>query len=280
MTLLPSEDVIDRRGTHVPTTPRNQDALPPVARPERWDCDPLEPDAADDERLTTSPRRLLRLAIAAADAGARFTREGLAHDPAAWMMTPRALFDGMAGMDACQELPHFSRSIILHGLGIGLDADPEAVDALLDAGEDDDVDHSGEDGCPDTGNGDPAFYDQWNRSVEFGWDKSQSATIRPQLLTCWVDFVEASSRVFAFVAMVTERPGDIVERVVGRFGTKAAAEAMFVAGYDHSTVLASAMISDAMAQSLALAAEDPSSPLARGLNVYVEQRFADYSIAA
>lgn len=40
------------------------------------------------------------------------------------------------------------------------------------------------------------------------------------------------------------------------------------------------MISDAMADTLELAAADPGSPLASGLDVLVEQRFVDWKLAA
>lgn len=234
----------------------------------RWDCDPLDPDATADVLEPTSPRRLLRLAIAAADVGARFAREGLEHDPVAWMLTPRAVFEGLTPMDACQDLKHFKRSIAFHALSLGLDADPNAIDELLDDGEDED-DNCGADGI-DIG--------------EVGHDVATSSANglkdgrlgRPLLLTAWLDVAREGGRLFAFCALVTDRPGDLVERLIERYG-RDAEYADFAVGFDHTQPLATAMISDAMADTLALAAADPESPLAAGLDVVVEQRFVDWN---
>lgn len=71
----------------------------------------------------------------------------------------------------------------------------------------------------------------------------------------------------------------LVERIIGRYGS-CAADAEFAVGFDQTASWATAMISDAMADTLALAAADPGSPLAAGLDVVVEQRFVDRSLAA
>ncbi|MBD8735365.1 hypothetical protein [Sphingomonas sp. CFBP 13706] len=231
----------------------------------RWGCDPLDPDATADVFEPTSPRRLLRLAIAAADVGARFAREGLDHDPVAWMLTPRAVFEGLTPMDACQDLKHFKRSIVLHALGLGLDADPDAIDELLaDGGNEHDIDES------DVGDVDPGIETSSGSSVADG------LLARPRLLTAWLDVEKGGGRLFAFCAVVTSNPADLVERLIARYGSDAE-NAQFDVGFDHTTPLATAMISDAMADTLALAAADPESPLAAGLDVVVEQRFADWN---
>ena len=117
--------------------PAQYGAFVPQTDLGRWSCDPLEADEPSDEIVMVTPRRLLRLAIAAADAGARFSREGLNLDPVAWMIAPRQLFDGRSAMDACQDLDHFHRSVVLHGLNIGLDASPSDIDELLELDADD-----------------------------------------------------------------------------------------------------------------------------------------------
>lgn len=224
----------------------------------RWSCDPLEADEPSDEIVMVTPRRLLRLAIAAADAGARFSREGLDLDPVAWMIAPRQLFDGKSAMDACQDLEHFHRSVVLHGLNIGLDASPSDIDDLL-ADDGDEADASLE--PADQGTADDG-------------DHAERRLPRPYLLTCWLDATEDGTRLFAFCAMVTDRPAELVERVIGRYGADAVGHAVFSTGFDHTTPMATAMISDVLADTLALVASDPESPLARGLDVVVEQRFA------
>lgn len=94
--------------------------------------DPLEADDRGDAPVLTTERRLRRLAIVAADTGARFARERIDHDPVAWLLAPRALFGGRRPLDACQDRTGFLRAAILHGLSLGLDADPREVDALVD----------------------------------------------------------------------------------------------------------------------------------------------------
>lgn len=224
----------------------------------RWTCDPMEPDAPGDEILVTSSRRLLRVALAAADAGARFALEDLEQDAAAWMLTPRALFGGRPAIEACQDLEDFSRSIVLHGLRLGMGADPDAINVIL-----------ANDGPPCT-KASTGIDAQDGKDV----DPSQVRLPRPLLLTCWIDGGETSVRLFAFCGLVTDRPADLVERVIGRYGAKAAAAADFCVGFDQTTSMATAMISEAMTHMLMMAADDPASPLAHGLDVVVEQRFA------
>lgn len=226
-----------------------------IAAPSaRWDIDPLEADAADDEVVVTTRRRLLRLAIAATDVGGRFAMDGMERDAAAWMLAPRTLFDDRSPIDACQELDGFNRNVVLHGLGLGMDADPSYIDDLLSDDAVVDIDD----------------LDDLRTDVVVPFP----APRHPKLLTCWVDVERDGGRLFAFYALVTDRPQDLVERVVGRFGTSAATSADYGVGFDRTTALATAMISPAMADMLLLVAEDPSSSLAAGLDVVVEQRFA------
>jgi len=229
---------------------------PPTSQ-ELWSCDPMSPDETSDRLVTTSTRRLLRLAIAAADTASRFAREDIPHDPVAWMITPRALFAGHTAMEAVQELDGFRRSVVLHGLGMGLDAAPSDVDELLADDHDED--------------------DRIDETVDRGRDGEDDASSirlpRPRLLSCWIDLERSGERLFAFCAIVTDRPADLVERIVVRYGRDAAEVAEIENGYDHTTPFANAMISDALGDTLALAAAEPESPFAKGLDVVVEQRF-------
>lgn len=254
------------------SVPSSTDAQAPALR---WGCDPLDPDALADMPVTTSPRRMMRLAIAAADAAGRFAREGLEVDPVAWMLTPRVVFDGRNAMDACQDLKHFRRSIVLHALGLGLDADPDAIDGLMDDDEDqhEDVMEGGDAHDLEVGGVD---LDVATAAADGPTDERLAG---PLLLTSWLDVVRDGERLFAFTAMVTDRPGALVERLIGRYGPDAE-HAEFAVGYDRTSPLATAMISDAVADTLALAAAAPDSPLAAGLDVVIEQRFVDWTLAA
>ena len=92
--------------------------------------DPLEPDDWRDTPLQVTKRRLIRLAVVAADTGARFQRDGLEYDAIAWLTTPLALFGGADAIEATLGLVECRRAILLHGLQIGLDADPSFIDGL------------------------------------------------------------------------------------------------------------------------------------------------------
>lgn len=132
MTLVASTFTSTSPLVRVPSPDGMEVILPPVQ-----EFDPFDQDQEEDVRVLTTERRLLRLAIIAADTAARFVREGIETDPVAWLLTPRALFDGERAIDACQGRMHFARAVVLHGLALGLDGDPDAIDALL---ADDDLD--------------------------------------------------------------------------------------------------------------------------------------------
>ncbi len=101
--------------------------------------DPLDEDQADDDCIVLTRRRLVRLALVACETGARFERDGVRHDPMAWMLAPRRLFDGRTAIEACLELEGCNRAVVLHGLALGLDADADEIDDLL-ADEPGDID--------------------------------------------------------------------------------------------------------------------------------------------
>lgn len=94
--------------------------------------DAFSPDRPDDAGIMVTRRRLLRLVIVACEAGNRFANDDAGIDPVAWMLAPRRLLAGAAPLDACLELDEAERAILLLGLGIGLDADRAAFDALMD----------------------------------------------------------------------------------------------------------------------------------------------------
>lgn len=94
-------------------------------------ADPLDVDEPSDQAITLTERQLARVVFIAAETGGRFEREARASDPVAWLFAPRVLFDGLAPVSACQDRENFIRAIILHGLSIGVDAEPSDIDALL-----------------------------------------------------------------------------------------------------------------------------------------------------
>lgn len=98
--------------------------------------DPLSEDDVTDEIVITTRRAIGRVALVATETASRFQREAVEHDPMAWMFAPRAMFDGAAAVDACLDRDACMRGVLLHGLGLGMDAEREAMDALLASDED------------------------------------------------------------------------------------------------------------------------------------------------
>lgn len=97
--------------------------------------DPLGDDQPTDGSQILSPRQLGRLLLVATEVGARFQREHLQSDALAWMYAPRRLFRGLAAVDAVADLENCWRAFLLHGFGIGLDADPDLMDELCASSE-------------------------------------------------------------------------------------------------------------------------------------------------
>jgi hypothetical protein len=223
-------------------------AMPPV----RYE-DPLGHDAPGDAAVLTTRRGLVRLALVAAETGARFQREGVAHDPMSWLLAPRALFEGASAIDACLARQPCLRGILVHGLSLGLDADPEEIDELAADDDDDEADDADRCGA---------------QVLPFG----RVAEPEPRLFTATVVSHDGFENVQAFHASLATEEAEVAGRLYCRMGA-ASADARIVAGFDPADPLVAALVSPAMCDTLALVAADPASPLAAGLDVNVEQRF-------
>ena len=227
-------------------------------------ADPLSPDAACDRRVDISERGLCRLALVAAETAARFQRDGVTHDPMAWMMAPRNLFGGRPALEACTSLPEFRRALVLHGLSLGLDADPMSIDALIggyDDGQDDDdcllgTDHDDE------------AYDEVRDE-----DCVELRAGDPRLFTATIAFVGDGKLLHAFHASIARTAGEVAERLRRRHGRAAADHATIVSGLRLGSGFAASLVSVPLATMLRDIASDPGSPLAAGLNLDLEQRF-------
>lgn len=232
---------------------KSQISLPEVFRTTntfQQDVDPLGADRIDDMPVVTSERRLRRLAIVAADTGARFEREGIAHDPVAWLAAPRALFHGGTAIESCQDRDGFMRATLLHGLGLGLDADAEEMDELL-----------AEDGSPD------------------GFDVMLDADLAdadPKLFTCFVDgrLADGERCVQAFCASVAPSGEEMRRRLATRFGGVLADAVVVHEGIDLNHPLADYLVPDGLLRVLAMAEREPAGEFGQGLDVVLEQRFA------
>lgn len=217
--------------------------------------DPLDPDSPADIATPTTRRALIRLALVAAETGARFQREGVAHDPMSWLLAPRALFHGASAIDACLHREGCLRGLLVHALSLGLDADPHAVDALSPA---DDISARRPEMPDDNDAGD-------------GGDIGDKASVA-RLFTATVVANRGAETVQAFHASIATGEAEVAGRLRQRLGPDAI-QARIAAGFDATDPLVGALLSPAISDTLTLIAADPISPLAAGLDLNVEQRF-------
>lgn len=226
--------------------------------------DPLDDDRADDAVVVTTRRAISRVALVAAEAAGRFQREGVPHDAMTWMLAPLALFSGSNALEACLQRDACLRGILIHGLSLGLDADPTTIDALTD---DDDYDDEGEVSAPSRTA--DASADRWRTNV-LPFVNPVVGQLR--LFTATIVADDGFETVQAFHASLAMDEAEIAGRLRCRFGA-AAADARIRKGFDATDPLVAALVSDVMGDTLALIAAEPASPIAAGLDVNVEQRF-------
>lgn len=219
--------------------------------PVRQDLhDPLAEDSDKDVSIVTTERRLRRLAVAACDVGSRFAREAIAHDAAAWMLTPLECLDGERPLDACQDLGGFLRATLLNGLALGLDAPADALDALA---RDDDAE------------------------VDVALDADADASPAPRsLFTAEISGPVGwgALQVFAFVAMTAPDLGTFRSRLVARYGAALVDTASIEVGFDSTRACARELVSEASLRLVRAAQADPDGVLGSGLDVHGERRFA------
>ncbi len=201
----------------------------------------------------------VRLMHVAAETGARFVRDRIDAEPIEWLLKPQGLFDGHAAIDACSTPEGFRRMVLLHGLGLGIDTAPSRI-AGLPA---DDFVNPAAQRClgvvPPIGTLEP-------EPRENGQTALYTSSICAEI---------EGGHVQIYCAMIARSALEVRRRLRQRYGPLIEDEAQVRRGFDWSEPLATAMVSDAMAHVLSLAAENPKSELAQGLDFQVEQRFVD-----
>lgn len=238
------------------------------------ECDPLDGDHVDDVHLPVSRRGLVRLALVASEVGARFQREGTAHDPMAWMLASRRLFSGGTAIEACLELDGCLRAVMLHGLGFGVDASPEDIDDLIS--DDDDLLEDGD--VLDGPLGEDHAADGGRASAEAIGPRLVAVEGRltaPRLFTATAVDETDDGITQAFEALVATDANDLRACLRSRYGARIADLAEIREGFDHTSHIVQALVSPAMTDMLVHVAGDPGSPLARGLEVAISQKFAE-----
>lgn len=222
--------------------------------------DPLDADDPTDEAVVTTRRAICRVALVATEVAGRFQREAVDHDPMSWMLAPRRLFGGSTALDACLDRDDCLRGVLIHGLALGLDADPEFIDGLT-ADNDTAI---GDDGAV----AGPSAGDARENVIPF----VPRAEGELRLFTATIVVNDGFEAVHAFHASLATEEAEVAGRLYCRLGA-AAADARIVDGFDPADPLVAALVSDAICDTLALIAAEPGSPLADGLDVNIEHRF-------
>jgi hypothetical protein len=217
--------------------------------------DPLDDDTSEDAAVTTSRRGLTRLALVAAETGARFQREEVGHDPMAWMLAPRQLFEGATALEACLQRDNCLRAILLHGLSIGLDCSPAAIDALLTDAPDD---------------YDPK--EPWTGRDRGGPMSGYPGSRRMRLYTATIVLARGGELLHAFHASVAPSVSVVRERLRARLGSAAAAQAEIRVGYDPDCPASIGMVPPAIMDTLTGTGRRTRWSEFAGLDVTVEQR--------
>lgn len=220
--------------------------------------DPLDPDEVGDPWIVTSRRRLTRLALVASEAGARFQREAgdvSTHDPMAWMLSPRELFGDVPALEACLERDHCLRAVLLHGLGLGLDAPPGKIDALI-------ADSDADDEPRDRGSGD-------ERDARF---EGPPGSRRVRLYSATIVIARGGELLHAFHASFAPSSAVIRERIRARLGSAAAAQATIRVGFDPNCPTTLGMIPPQILDTLDLARRRDRPANLTGLDITVEER--------
>ncbi len=221
--------------------------------------DPLDADQAGDQIIITTRRAIARVALVATEAATRFQREALEHDPMAWLLAPRRVFGGEAAVDACLDRDACLRGVVLHGLGLGLDAERPAVDALLASEEDDFEAHEYR----------YLFGEASNRGARKGkWHPGRIARVR--LYTATILDTRDNRMVQVFHASLARDATEVRTRLAGRFGPDVADLADIRLGIHTAAPPVIALVPQAVIELIRRMERDCAKPHARTFAVDIE----------
>ena len=201
---------------------------------------------------------MTRLLYVAAETGARFVRERIDVEPLDWLFAELELFDGGTAVSSCMATEGFRRAAVLHGLSIGLDAAPSVLE-----------------GIPVSDFLSSRALHQVSCGLPMPFDTPTPGHQAPlALYTCSIISELQDECVQIFCGMIARNEREVRGRLRQRYGPMLEDEAQVRLGFDWSEPLAGAMVSDAMAHVLEVAAADPASSFANGFDFQVEQRFS------
>ncbi|RZK03405.1 MAG: hypothetical protein EOO76_02870 [Novosphingobium sp.] len=168
----------------------------------------------------------------ATETATRFQREAIELDPMAWMVAPRRVFDGRSAIEACLERDECLRGVLVHGLGLGLDVQRDAVDALLADDDDDEADG-----------------DEFMGFLEEGRDGSPSRSsrkTRSRLFTAVIAATHEGVMVQAFHASFARDHREVRARLAKRYSREVAEKAEIRRGFHQASPLVIALVPSAI----------------------------------
>lgn len=176
-----------------------------------------------------------------------------------WLLTEKRFLDRRAPIDACANREGYRRAMLLHGLELGFDIEPDCL-ARIPLEEVDDTSLTRRLLTL------PAY-----RSPRHDFDSGAPLA----LYSSYIDAVNENGHIQIFSAMIARSTRDVRRRLKVRFGPFLEDHAKVKLGFDPSEPIACALVSDATAQILSLVDADPTGELASGFDFVVEQRFVD-----
>lgn len=222
--------------------------------------DPLDEDRPDDAVVVTTRRAICRVALVATETAGRFQREAVEYDPMSWMLAPRKMFDGGSAIDACLDRDACMRGILVHGLGLGLDVDRSAIDALMSEEGDEFEEHEFR----------YLFAQDMSGARRKGRQRTARAT-RLRLYTATIANTRDNMMMQAFHASIAGSVGEVRARLAGLFGAELADVADIRLGLHPSAPLVVALVPTAVVEVIARMQRDCAAPDARTFAVDIQQ---------
>ncbi|HZF93858.1 MAG TPA: hypothetical protein VEZ20_03195 [Allosphingosinicella sp.] len=159
------------------------------------------------------------------------------------------MFGGSTAFEACLEREHFMRALLLHGLSLGLDADPDEIDSLLD---------------------DPIETRGTGRRSRGG--PTAGSVALPRLYTASVLRSTSGTMLQAFHASVASSVDEFRDRLEAKFGPAAAQGAEIGTGFDPAAPIVLALVPAAVAKVLRKVERESATPKYGNFAVTIEHR--------
>jgi len=222
--------------------------------------DPLDADCPDDQIVVTTRRAICRVALVASETAGRFERESVTYDPMSWMLAPRLVFDGATAIDACLDRDACMRGILVHGLGLGLDVERAAVDALMSEDDDGFDEREAE-----------YLYGDRPRGIGNPAHGRASRATRLRLYTATICDTRDNTMFQAFHASVARSAVEVRKRLSRSLGAELAEVAEIRLGLHEASPLVIALVPAAVIEVIRQMQRDCASPGAKTFEVNIHQ---------